>query len=99
MCEGSDRRAQDIRHAGAIFLGNEGSASFGDYIVGVNHVLPTARSARFSSALRTETFLRHQHIVRFEPGSIGPLAQNGAVIARAEGLDAHAAAMTLRGPK
>lgn len=99
MCEDSDRRAEDIHHAGAIFLGNEGSAAFGDYIVGVNHVLPTARSARFSSALRTETFLRHQHIVSFEPGAIGPLLQDGPVIARAEGLDAHAAAMTLREPK
>lgn len=96
MCDDAEVRSADIRHAGAIFLGNMGSAAFGDYIVGVNHVLPTARSARFSSALRADTFLRHQHVVRIDASAAAALAGPGSTIAKAEGLDAHALAMQLR---
>ena len=79
-----------IRHAGAIFLGHHASESLGDYCAGPNHVLPTSRTARFSSALGVYDFQKRSSLIAVsERGArrLGPIA---ATLARAEGLEAHA---------
>jgi histidinol dehydrogenase len=79
-----------IRHAGAIFLGHHASESLGDYCAGPNHVLPTSRTARFSSALGVYDFQKRSSLIAVSKAgaqSLGPVA---ATLARAEGLEAHA---------
>ncbi|HEX4858679.1 MAG TPA: histidinol dehydrogenase [Usitatibacteraceae bacterium] len=79
-----------LRHAGAIFVGHFASESLGDYCAGPNHVLPTARTARFSSALGVYDFQKRSSLIRISAAgarAIGPVA---ATLARAEGLEAHA---------
>jgi histidinol dehydrogenase len=85
-----------VRNAGAVFCGPWAPAAIGDYAAGVNHVLPTARTARFSSALRVDTFLKHVHVVDATEAGLAALAPSVEVIAAAEGLDAHAASVALR---
>ncbi len=85
-----------VRNAGAVFLGPWSPAALGDYVAGVNHVLPTARTARFASALRVDTFLKHVHVVRATESGLAGLAPYVHAIAAAEGLDAHAASVELR---
>ncbi len=79
-----------IRHAGAIFLGHYASESLGDYCAGPNHVLPTSRTARFSSALGVYDFQKRSSLIAASPGSARTLGQAAATLARAEGLEAHA---------
>lgn len=79
-----------IRNAGAIFLGAYTSEALGDYCAGPNHVLPTARSARFSSPLGVYDFQKRSSIIRCTPVSARALAQTASVLARGEGLTAHA---------
>jgi histidinol dehydrogenase len=85
-----------VRNAGAVFLGSYAPTALGDYAAGANHVLPTGRSARFASALRVDDFLKHLHVVRASPEGSAGLSRVAAVIARAEGLDAHARSLDLR---
>jgi histidinol dehydrogenase len=85
-----------VRNAGAIFLGPYAPTALGDYAAGANHVLPTGRSARFASALRVDDFRKHLHVVRASPEGSAALSRSAAVIARAEGLDAHAHSLDLR---
>ncbi len=85
-----------VRHAGAVFCGAWAPAALGDYAAGANHVLPTGRSARFSSALRVDTFRRHVHVVRAGPEGAAALGPVVSGIARAEGLLEHARAAELR---
>lgn len=85
-----------VRNAGAVFLGPWSPAALGDYIAGVNHVLPTARTARFASALRVDTFRKHVHVVRATESGFAGLAPHVHAIAAAEGLDAHAASVEVR---
>lgn len=85
-----------VRNAGAVFLGAQTPTALGDYVAGANHVLPTGRSARFASALRVDNFRKHIHIVRATDGGVRELGAVGAVIARAEGLDAHALSLEMR---
>ncbi|MCC6338971.1 MAG: histidinol dehydrogenase [Acidimicrobiia bacterium] len=85
-----------VRHAGAVFCGAFAPAALGDYAAGANHVLPTGRSARFSSALRVDTFRRHVHVVRADPAGAAALAPVVSGIARAEGLVEHARAAEFR---
>jgi histidinol dehydrogenase len=68
----------------------------GDYVAGVNHVLPTGGTARFSSALRVADFQKHVHVVSLEREALARIAPYAIVLAEAEGLDAHAQAMRLR---
>jgi histidinol dehydrogenase len=85
-----------IRHAGAIFLGHHASESLGDYCAGPNHVLPTSRTARFSSPLGVYDFQKRSSLIAVKrPGAqaLGPVA---ATLARAEGLEAHARSAELR---
>ncbi len=86
----------NIRHAGAIFLGNWTPEAIGDYVGGPNHVLPTARSARFSSGLSVMDFLKRTTLTQMTPESllgIGPAAE---VLARSEGLEAHGLSVRAR---
>jgi histidinol dehydrogenase len=86
-----------VRSAGAVFLGPYAPASVGDYLAGPNHVLPTARTARFSSALRVDDFRTHIHAVSLDGGALAALAPHVIAIAEAEGLPAHAESVRLRG--
>ena len=79
-----------IRNAGAIFLGRHTPEALGDYLAGPNHVLPTARSARFSSGLSVLDFLKRSSIIAASPQGLAAIGPAGIALARAEGLDAHA---------
>jgi len=92
----ADALAAEIRHAGAIFLGRWAPEAIGDYIAGPNHVLPTARSARFASGLGVLDFLKRTSLVRCEEASLAALAPAAIRLAEAEGLDAHALSLSLR---
>jgi histidinol dehydrogenase len=96
MCADADVLVPLVRHAGGVFVGAWASAVVGDYIAGVNHVLPTGGTARFSSALRVADFQKHVHVVSLEREALARIAPYAIVLAEAEGLDAHAQAMRLR---
>jgi histidinol dehydrogenase len=85
-----------VRSAGAVFCGPWAPASVGDYVAGPSHVLPTARSARFSSALGTLDFLKRVHVVSLDEAALRRVAPYVAAIAGAEGLPAHAASVLHR---
>lgn len=86
----------EITCAGAVFLGEEACAAYGDYIIGSNHVLPTGGAARFDSALSVENFLRKVAVISLIPETISQLTPPLMEIARSEGLRAHALAAELR---
>ncbi len=88
--------AQRIRHAGAIFLGRYAPEAVGDYIAGPNHVLPTARSARFASGLGVFDFLKRTTLVGCNADGLAALAPAAIRLAEAEGLDAHALSLSIR---
>jgi len=94
--DGADGLADRVRHAGAIFLGRHTPEAIGDYIAGPNHVLPTSRSARFSSGLGVLDFLKRSSIVRCDAASFAALAPMAIRLAEAEGLEAHALSMAIR---
>jgi histidinol dehydrogenase len=96
MCADADVLVPLVRHAGAVFVGSWASAVVGDYVAGVNHVLPTGGTARFSSALRVSDFQKHVHVVSLDRDALEHVAPYGVVLATAEGLDAHATALRLR---
>ncbi|HEY2630201.1 MAG TPA: histidinol dehydrogenase, partial [Usitatibacter sp.] len=79
-----------IRHAGAIFLGHHASESLGDYCAGPNHVLPTSRTARFSSPLGVYDFQKRSSVIGISSDAAQRLGRAAATLARAEGLEAHA---------
>lgn len=85
-----------IRHAGAIFLGENSSEPVGDYFAGTNHVLPTNRTARFSSPLSLDDFVKKSSIVSYSEKAMQENAEKIATFARLEGLDAHALAVEAR---
>jgi histidinol dehydrogenase len=85
-----------VKHAGAVFCGPWSPASVGDYVAGPNHVLPTFGSARFSEALRVDDFLKHVHVVTLDRAALDKVAPHVAVLAEAEGLDAHAQSVRIR---
>jgi histidinol dehydrogenase len=88
--EDPERLLAKIRHAGAIFLGHYASESLGDYCAGPNHVLPTSRTARFSSPLGVYDFQKRSSVIGVTPGAARHLGKAAATLARAEGLEAHA---------
>src|SRR5204863_492494 len=75
----------------------EVAAVVGDYVAGVNHVLPTARTARFASALRVDTFRKHVHVVTLDQAALARVAPYVQAFADMEGLDAHGRSVQLRG--
>ncbi len=85
-----DELLADIRHAGAIFMGNYAAESLGDYCAGPNHVLPTARTARFSSPLGVYDFQKYSSLIMCSSISVTEIAETASVLARGEGLTAHA---------
>jgi histidinol dehydrogenase len=96
MCAGAEELVPLVRNAGAVFVGTDASAVIGDYVAGVNHVLPTGGTARYTDALRVDDFLKHVHVVSLEPGALPGLAPFVTTLADAEGLTAHADAIRLR---
>lgn len=85
-----------IRNAGAVFLGRHTPEVIGDYVGGSNHVLPTARSARFSSGLSVLDFVKRTSILKLGPDQLRALAPAAIALARAEALDGHAASVAIR---
>jgi histidinol dehydrogenase len=90
MTEDPDGVAAQIRNAGAIFLGPHTPEAIGDYVGGSNHVLPTARSARFSSGLGVLDFMKRTSILKCGPDQLRALGPAAMTLGKAEGLDAHA---------
>lgn len=88
--------ADRIRNAGAIFLGAHTPEVIGDYVAGSNHVLPTARSARFSSGLGVLDFMKRTSILRLDAMALQALAEPAMALARAEGLEAHRTSVEIR---
>jgi histidinol dehydrogenase len=88
--------SRKVRHAGAIFIGRHTPEAVGDYVGGPNHVLPTARSARFSSGLGVHDFLKRTSILSCGSEGLRAIGPAAVTLAQAEGLDAHALSVALR---
>jgi histidinol dehydrogenase len=85
-----------VRHAGAIFLGRHTPEAMGDYIAGPNHVLPTSRTARFSSGLSVLDFMKRTTLLGLDAKSMAAIGPDALVLAEAEGLEAHARSIAAR---
>jgi histidinol dehydrogenase len=94
--ENPEPLADQIRHAGAIFLGAFSPEAVGDYLAGPNHTLPTSGTARFSGALSVETFLRHTSLIGFNREALDATGKAVMELARSEGLHSHAESVRLR---
>ena len=86
-----------VKNAGSVFLGNDCPESLGDYLAGPNHTLPTSGTARFSSPLSVDDFVKKTQYTYFSREALAEYADKIAVFARAEGLEAHARAALIRG--
>lgn len=95
-CEESAARVGDIRNVGAIFVGRCAAESFGDYLAGSSHVLPTDGAARFTGGVSTMTFMKSMTVQRITQRTASELAGPAAALARLEGLEAHARAAEAR---
>jgi histidinol dehydrogenase len=91
-----DALAALINDAGAIFIGRYTPEVIGDYVAGTNHVLPTARSARFASGLSVLDFMKRTSLLKLDPESLAALGPAAMVLAEAEGLDAHRRSVAIR---
>jgi histidinol dehydrogenase len=85
-----------VRHAGAIFLGRHTPEAMGDYIAGPNHVLPTSRTARFSSGLSVLDFMKRTTLLNCTPQTINAIGPAAITLAEGEGLEAHARSIAAR---
>ena len=94
--EDAEALAGRVRNAGAIFLGRHSPEAVGDYVGGPNHVLPTARSARFSSGLGVQDFMKRTSLLSCGPEGLRAVGPAAIELARAEGLDAHALSIAIR---
>jgi histidinol dehydrogenase len=94
--ENADELAARVRNAGAIFIGSHTPEAIGDYVAGSNHVLPTARSARFSSGLGVLDFMKRTSILKCGPEQLRALGPAAIALAEAEGLTAHARSISIR---
>jgi histidinol dehydrogenase len=92
----AEQLAGRIRNAGAIFIGAHTPEAIGDYVAGSNHVLPTARSARFSSGLGVLDFMKRTSILKCGPDQLRALGEAAITLGTAEGLDAHARSVSIR---
>jgi len=92
----ADALAARIKNAGAIFIGRYTPEVIGDYVAGTNHVLPTARSARFASGLSVLDFMKRTSILKLDAESFNALAPAAQALARAEGLEAHRRSVAIR---
>ena len=96
MTADAEALSAKIRNAGAIFLGAHTPEAIGDYVGGSNHVLPTARSARFSSGLGVLDFMKRTSILKCGPDQLAALGPSAIALGEAEGLDAHARSVAIR---
>ncbi len=96
VADDPERLAEKVRNAGAIFLGPHTPEAIGDYVAGSNHVLPTARSARFSSGLSVLDFMKRTSILKLGREQLESLGPAAIALGRAEGLDAHARSVAIR---
>ncbi|MDI4238988.1 histidinol dehydrogenase [Bradyrhizobium sp. Arg237L] len=96
MAADAEAFAAKVRNAGAIFLGPHTPEAIGDYVGGSNHVLPTARSARFSSGLGVLDFMKRTSILKCGPDQLRALGPAAMTLGKAEGLDAHSRSVGLR---
>ncbi|MBL70044.1 MAG: histidinol dehydrogenase [Rhodobiaceae bacterium] len=91
-----DAMADQIRHAGAIFLGRHTPEAIGDYIAGPNHVLPTARAARYASGLSVLDFMKRSSLVKCDADALAAIGPAAVRLAQEEGLDAHGRSISIR---
>jgi histidinol dehydrogenase len=96
MAEGAEALAEKVRNTGAIFIGAHTPEAIGDYVAGSNHVLPTARSARFSSGLGVLDFMKRTSILKCGAEQLAELGPAAIALGEAEGLGAHARSVALR---
>lgn len=96
LVEDPETLAEQIHHAGAIFLGPFSPEAVGDYLAGPNHTLPTCGTSRFSGALSVETFLRHTSLIGFNREALQATGEAVIELARSEGLHSHAESVRLR---
>jgi histidinol dehydrogenase len=92
----AEKLAARVRNTGAIFLGPHTPEAIGDYVAGSNHVLPTARSARFSSGLGVLDFMKRTSLLKCGPDQLAALGPAAIALGEAEGLDAHARSVAIR---
>lgn len=95
-CRDADDLAGRVRNAGAIFIGSHTPEAIGDYVGGPNHVLPTARSARFSSGLGVLDFMKRTSILKCSREALNAIGPAAVVLGEAEGLGAHARSVAIR---
>ena len=96
MAENAEGLASRVRNAGAIFIGAHTPEAIGDYVGGSNHVLPTARSARFSSGLSVLDFMKRTSLLKCSPQSLNLLGPSAIALGEAERLEAHARSVAIR---
>ncbi len=94
--ENAETLVSKIRNAGAIFIGAHTPEAIGDYVAGSNHVLPTARSARFSSGLSVLDFMKRTSLLKCGPEQLRALGPAAIALGEAEGLSAHARSVAIR---
>ncbi|MGL5794229.1 MAG: histidinol dehydrogenase [Waterburya sp.] len=87
---------EQIRHAGAIFLGSSTPEAVGDYLAGPNHTLPTSGAARYASALGVETFMKHSSLIQYSSTALKKMSSTIQILAQAEGLPSHADSVKFR---
>jgi len=97
LAEGAERIAAGVRHAGAIFLGDQTPEPVGDYLAGPSHVLPTGGTARYASPLGVYDFVKRTSVIRYTAERLAADADAIVALAEAEGLYGHAAAVRVRG--
>jgi histidinol dehydrogenase len=96
LADDPERLVKRIRNAGAIFIGAHTPEAIGDYVAGSNHVLPTARSARFSSGLGVLDFMKRTSLLKCGPEQLRALGPAAIALGEAEGLSAHARSVSIR---
>jgi histidinol dehydrogenase len=96
MAKNAEHFVKSIRNAGAVFIGGETPEAIGDYVGGSNHVLPTARAARYASGLSVLDFMKRTSILKCGPAQLEKLGPVAIALARAEGLEAHARSVEIR---
>jgi histidinol dehydrogenase len=94
--DNAEELASRVRNAGSIFLGSHTPEAIGDYVGGPNHVLPTARSARFSSGLGVLDFMKRSSILKCDAGALRALGPAAIALGRSEGLEGHARSIAIR---
>jgi histidinol dehydrogenase len=87
---------EQIRHAGAIFLGDSTPEAVGDYLAGPNHTLPTSGAARYASALGVETFMKHSSLIQYSPAALNKVGGAIQALTQAEGLFSHGESVRMR---